>query len=682
MSARLRDLLSRNKDDESDEEEESRSSRIDRSAVIHYKFENFISQGGKNIFTSLVALFIICYLFTLVIRIILIFAYGGLDDADPNKNNQDTWWGHLYVIFLEMTDPGNMNQDILTAGGMKFPAIVGGILGVIIFSMLIAFITTSLDQLLAELKKGHSKVLETDQTLILGWNERVIDICKELIIANESEKYASVVILADKEKEWMDDEILSSIHDPQTTRIITRSGTTSSLTNLARVNAVHAKSAIVLASCSDGATEEEKQISDSTVVKTILALEKCQEGENEINMVAEIFSEAKRNLIEFFDSDLIQSVDTNEILGKILVQTSRTSGLAIVYNEVISFDGSELYFFEADWGGRKFYDIIYHWPDGVPLGVKKADGRLLVRPEDQDEIMEEGDEVLILAEDDSTIEFMPEPVAQPQDLPFEWERLEQRVERELILGWHATAPIIIGEFSEYLKDGSHIDIMIRDPSDDMKKVVDELHDEHDSLNINIIEKNPVDLDHLMDQNPFSYDNVIILSMNEGENHPETVDSETITILLLLRRIFKEHGQKEGQTTKIITQVMNSENQELMAKTDVDDFVISNKMISMIFAQLSEEGEIRRVYDDLFQEDGSEIYLKPANLYFQELPAEITFATMMGQAHKREEICLGIREGRHAADEGRNFGITLIPEKNTVYTLTEEDSLVVLAEDEL
>jgi len=243
-----------------------------RLAKWHYEYENFIAKGGKSIFISLVALFIVSYVIAIAVRFIIILIWPDQAYHTSGVAGQSTPLGHLWIIFLEMTDPGNMNQDILTFHGFKFSAIVSGMLGVIIFSMLIAFITTELNMILEELKKGHSRVIETGQTLILGWNERVLDILHELIIANESEKYASVVILADQDKEMMDDVIKTHVRDTKTTRIITRSGTTSSLANLERVGASEAKSAIVLATCSEGGTEEERQTSDSTVIKTVLAL--------------------------------------------------------------------------------------------------------------------------------------------------------------------------------------------------------------------------------------------------------------------------------------------------------------------------------------------------------------------------------------------------------------------------
>jgi hypothetical protein len=182
--------------------------------------------------------------------------------------------------------------------------------------------------------------------------------------------------------------------------------------------------------------------------------------------------------------------------------------------------------------------------------------------------------------------------------------------------------------------------------------------------------------------PFRYDNIIILSSGEDDADPETTDSETIVILLLLRQIFANSGDgNNGENTKIITEVMDSDNQELVARAGVNDFIISNRFVSTILAQISEESDIKRVYDDLFSEDGSEIYLKPARLYFESFPAEVTFADMMGIAQKREEVCIGVKVSAWEKDMNRNFGVKLIPEKDTTWTLQPDDCLIVVAEDE-
>ena len=90
--------------------------------------------------------------------------------------------------------------------------------------------------------------------------------------------------------------------------VVTRSGATSSMANLKKVAAKRAKAAIVLAACGQGASEEEKQISDAKVIKTILALIGCQGGKNGLNIVSELFFESNRRLVDTFESELTKQL--------------------------------------------------------------------------------------------------------------------------------------------------------------------------------------------------------------------------------------------------------------------------------------------------------------------------------------------------------------------------------------
>ncbi len=102
---------------------------------------------------------------------------------------------------------------------------------------------------------------------------------------------------------------------------------------------------------------------------------------------------------------------------------------------------------------------------------------------------------------------------------------------------------------------------------------------------------------------------------------------------------------------------------------------------MILAQLSEDPDIKKDYDDLFSEEGSEIYLKPVELYFKMLPVKVSYADMVRLTQKRKEVCLGVKLKDLEEDFEQNFGVKLIPEKSQIYEIKAGDALVVLAEDE-
>lgn len=641
-----------------------------RTARWRYRFESFMSRGGAAIFISLLVLFLTGLTVAGTLRLLVWWFLPGLEGD---------WGDHLWNIFLAMTDPGNMGVDEQASGWLRASAVAAGFMGVVIFSMLIAFITTALDTLLHEFRKGRSLVVEAGQTVILGWGERVVDIVRELVIANESERDACVVILAERDKEEMEDHLAAMLPDTKSTRLVCRTGSTSTIASLRRISVGSAKSAIVLATCPDSAGEDDKRVSDARVIKTVLALIASQPGgANRIPIVAELFFADSRAVLETLGDPRITCFDSREMLGKILVQTSRTSGLAVVYNELLSFDGCELYLYSADWRQARFYDALWHFVDGVVLGIRRADGRLELRPA-PDAVLGEGDQVLIVAEDNSTVAYQARPVATPGQHPFALRRLERRVERELILGWHPIAQTVVAEYADYLPQGSTITIVAHQPSERVRAHVAALAERLPALGISLVERNPLDMAQLRALEPFGYDNVIILSQSEDPS-PEKTDAETMVILLLLRKVVRDAGVAAPRT-KLITQILDSANYDLISQAHVDDFLISNRLATMILAQLSEQPGMKQVYDDLFQAEGSEVYLKPAELYFPQLPVELPFCDLIGQALKREEICFGYRLSALAADPERNFGVKLNPAKDALVRLAPGDALVVLAEDD-
>jgi ion channel POLLUX/CASTOR len=476
------------------------------SKRIRYRFEQFMAKGGSSIFISLLIAFLVCFAVIVLIRGVILWFIGPVEDY----NTVTDFWDHIWYTFLQMTDPGNMYQDSSTSAWIRVTTVIAGFTGVILLSALIAFITTALDNLLYEFRKGRGIILEKDYTLILGWNERVIDILRELIIANESENYASIVVLSSTSKEEMDDFIFKRIPNTKTTKIITSNGDSSNINELRRINAVDAKSIIVMASCPDSAPYEDKLLSDTYAIKTIMAMITLQNGENQLPIITEIFTQQKRHIVNFFDDPNIIALDSWDIMGKLLVQTSLTSGLEMVYNEILSFDLSEVYFHHANWGKTPFGELPYHFTDGVPLGIHKADGTLILRPDD-DTILDVDDEILILADDDSTIIFNESKLFEPSELPYTPQNLEKRSKRILILGWHDIGNIFVRESDEYLKEGSAFDVMIKEPSEEIMQHIKEIDEEYPDIKITLHKENTLDIENLSKLNPYTYDNIIILS---------------------------------------------------------------------------------------------------------------------------------------------------------------------------
>jgi hypothetical protein len=125
-------------------------------------------------------------------------------------------------------------------------------------------LSSGLEDKLEELRKGRSRVLETDHTIILNWSPSIFDVISELVIANTSRRNPRIVIMAHKDKVEMEDEIATKVGDLKNTKIICRSGDPTDLYDLA--------SSIRRPRGRSSCCRPEGDDADSQVIKTVLAL--------------------------------------------------------------------------------------------------------------------------------------------------------------------------------------------------------------------------------------------------------------------------------------------------------------------------------------------------------------------------------------------------------------------------
>jgi ion channel POLLUX/CASTOR len=640
---------------------------------VHYAVDNFLARGSGALFLSLALAFVGAVVLFSLMRV-------AAEQLAPDTSASAI--RHVWLAFLELTDPGNMSQDITTPPVFKPVAVLTGMTGVVIFSALIAFLASALNEALARLREGLSPVNERGQTMVLGWGPRVSEILDELAIAKESDGGGVVVVVADEDKAMMDEQLRTQFTRRRGTRVVTRSGSPSLLATLSHASASTARSAVILASCDLSVGEEARRASDAMVVKSVLALQAQVGRDAGLDIVAEVFFARNRDVVTSMAPGHVVAVDAEEILARIMVQTSRTSGLGVVYAELLSFDGCEMYFHRAAWGGVTFGEALLHFVDGVPIAVLRAGGELEIKP-DPGYRLAEGDELVIVAEDDSSIQFSSSPAATSIARQLPARRRERQHERMLLLGWDAKAPSIIREYASYVLEGSEVCIVIAGASAQLREAITRLSASVPQLRIRLLEEDPLLPGNLERIDPFSFHNVLVLRQNlDAGVSAERLDSDSVVVLLQLRRLRGQGRTHEGVETKLITEVLDSRNQELFSQAGVNDFIVSNRMVSMVLAQLSEEPRMKQVYDNLFAEAGSEIYVKPASLYFDELPVTCTYADLIGLANQRDgEVCLGYKLAHLGQDASRNFGVELIPPKDASVTLSPGDALVVVAEDD-
>ena len=97
------------------------------------------------------------------------------------------------------------------------------------------------------------------------------------------------------------------------------------------------------------------------------------------------------------------------------------------------------------------------------------------------------------------------------------------------------------------------------------------------------------------------------------------------------------------------------------------------------SQVAENKYLMRVFEDLFDAEGSEIYIKPARDYVK-LGQPVNFYTILESAARKNEVAIGYRILADARSADKGYGVVVNPRKSDRVELTDDDLIIVLSED--
>ena len=172
----------------------------------------------------------------------------------------------------------------------------------------------------------------------------------------------------------------------------------------------------------------------------------------------------------------------------------------------------------------------------------------------------------------------------------------------------------------------------------------------------------------------TYDHLIVLCYSDVLE-PQRADARTLITLLHLRDI----AATLDIDLSITSEMLDLRNRALAEVTRADDFIVSDRLTSLLITQISENKRLRPVFDDLFDPHGAEIYLRPAAEYVRP-GIEVTFATVIDAARRRGEVAIGYRRRALEEDASQAYGVMLNPRKSTALTFADGDRIIVIAED--
>lgn len=622
---------------------------------LRYRFDNGLARGIGAVLLWLGT--ITAVLVLVVSALTWVFKLGP-------SNEPTSFLESIWLAAGRYLDAGTFTGD--QASGYRVFGVLITIVGIFIGAAIIGLISSGLDTRLQELRRGKSEVIESGHTLIIGRNAKLPSIISELVEANRSNPGHVIVILSPDDVVEVTDALNRDVAEMGNSRLVVRSGLPTRLADLLRMNPHDAKSIIVL--------NPEGEESNTYGVKVILALHKILGESSTVHVIAEIEGEDTSQALREVVGNRLVPISPTEIIARITAQTSRAAGLGLIYQELLDFDGDEMYakVVPQNLVGRTFGELLLASSNATIIGLQQNDGSVLLSPP-LSTVVANGDSVIGIAEDDSVfnLDLVPErwqPNAEKQPASAEFKR-----ERSLIIGWNQMAPRVIMEIEADVAPGSELVVLLNPDLHDRASVgahINRLGLANQSLQF--VEGDTIARASIVAATESGeFDHYLILC----ENPPFQIDEADARVLLSLMHLRSVHPTTEGN---IVTELRDPDDVELASDGNGDDFIVSQQLISLLLAQLSENPQLVEVFSDLFGAHGSGIDKHPFERYAATSPA--TFAEVIAEARNSDVVAIGYQ---CAAAVGRpgflSAGIRLNPPKDERIAFSAGDQVIVLAQ---
>jgi len=631
-------------------------------------------------------------------------------------------YASCWISWTYVADPGTHADAEGTINRLvSFIISIGGML---IFALMIGIISEVLGERVDMLKQGKARVIESNHTLLLGWTDKSLGIIQQISLANKSDGGGVIVVLADKEKAEMEENLNSALEAKERplslfgTQVIFRSGDPLSEINLRKVSLPTARAAICLS-----ANNCDPDEADSQMVRQVLALEAF--GGVREHAVVEMQDADNTDLVKLVSPQYVEVVVAHDMIGRLMIQCARQPGLAHVIESLMGFVGDEFYFAEwPDLVGKTFLEITCRFDAAIPVGIKYEKGKIELNP-DNSYVIKKGDKVLCLAEDIDTYSvndrfrsdafFSSAFSKRKKKIKFTStvSQLEREKEKLLFCGWRRDMADMIVQLDAYVPPGSEVWLinpvppaerldMFRDKGMKgelktknlfIKNVVGSPIVRRDLLKLTALDNNGISTGEEATLDEF--DSILILA---SDVKMQVSDSNSLSSLLIIQdiqvklieerkkqlEISVETEEKNKRPCEPISEILDSRTQKLFSVARCKGYIMSNQIISAAISQIAQDRDMNAVLGELLQAEGSELYIRSVSEYLdlhtnkrQETYQSFWFVAL--RARQKNEICLGYKPRDMTFSEASEFLLNP-PDKAVKRHWIEGDSVVVLAMD--
>ena len=425
---------------------------------------------------------------------------------------------------------------------MLLLAIVIVVVGMILFSgAIIATVTTALRTFIDKKSRAKGKIFVSNHFVILNWSSKVPEMIYNLMLKGFKQ---NIVVLSDKNKEYVEAELKSLFLTNNITKrfkanVIIKEGDSLLRGNLEDISIERASQICVMAK--EDMTEvdgEHMANSDLLNLKIVLKLGSFK-LKDDCQIVVETDSDDARTQIDGLSRKLaslrklnITPISFNKKIGQIIAQSLVMPQMSNLYSELFSFEGSQFYSLECE---SEIDDFMRTHNNAIPV---HKDGMLFVLASSEDSYKRVRDE-------------------------------EYYHERKFVRSENHVAP--------------KASIFIIGQNNKSKSILNSLSRSHEYGDVDFTFKHYDKLENkeLIKDLKETEGERKVLILSDDKVSPDSYDANVFISLIELSKAF---SQKEDIT--YITELLDSRNLSSARDFNIQNTIISNKMMSILITQLA------------------------------------------------------------------------------------------------
>ncbi len=476
----------------------------------------------------------------------------------------------VWKNLMHLIDQGTITGEEGTIAYLLLLTIVT-LLGIFIWSTVVAILNEGLRGWLDRLRNGVGQIEERGHVVILGWDESISFLLKE---------YASfgikkVIILTEEEREVPEEKQLKKIE------LIVKRGNPCDINLLEKLNLQYCKAIVVLPK------------TDAIALKQLLAIRqvfKKLRVLNKINLSVLIQDDHYKDVFSTIDikNCNILSINKEDILTKVTVQSLVFCGLFSIYRELFSYDGNEFYIERNPFPGESVKEIAKKCFEcgSLLVGYLEEENSSFCTTLDPEILLSEKSSLILISQEKPNFNQKNKPkdkypifdegVHQNQHQP------KASTKNILSIGKRGLlCSIVESSYGEYVNKIEFLQ------ADDLLAVEDKC----EFLKKKIVE------------NEISH--ILLNSIAEKD------DTDFMAIYFLIKHLAKTDATVANLISSLLLRINDNANTQLLLDEDSENLIISGHLVASLLGQATLKPLIFNLIDELLNSDKNEFAIIPA-----------------------------------------------------------------------